>query len=170
MPRRPASLSAALVGGLLRQRLGWKGLLVSDDLGMKAVADRYTIEELVVEGVRVGVDHFIIRGPRERQQAAWEALVRTAELDGAFRARVEESAASGSGAQGPPPGAAASVARAAGGRFPVGAPPGAGGIVQKGCGTDCEVRISGDEELIEHEDEVEQIHWKECGRGGMTEV
>jgi beta-N-acetylhexosaminidase len=89
---RPATLSDALVAGLLRQRLGWKGLVVTDDLGMKAVADRFPIEELVLGGLRAGVDHFIIRGPRERQQAAWEALVRGAELDAGLRARVEESA------------------------------------------------------------------------------
>jgi beta-N-acetylhexosaminidase len=91
-PSRPASLSPVLVGRLLRRRLGWKGLLVSDDLGMKAVADRFPVEDLVVEGVRAGVDHFIIRGPFERQQAAWEVLVRTAETDAGFRAQIAESA------------------------------------------------------------------------------
>ena len=89
---RPASLSAAVVREQLRGRLGWKGLLVSDDLGMRAVADRFSIEELVCEGVRVGVDHFIVRGPPDRQRAAWEALVRGAERDPALRACIEESA------------------------------------------------------------------------------
>ncbi len=89
---RPASLSKAIVGGLLRGRLGWKGLLCSDDLGMKAVADRWAIEDLVCEGVRAGVDHFIVRGPIERQQAAWEALVRGAERDPELRACVQVSA------------------------------------------------------------------------------
>ena len=43
---------------------------------MKAVADRFPIEQIVVEGLAAGLDHFIIRGPVERQLAAWEALVR----------------------------------------------------------------------------------------------
>jgi beta-N-acetylhexosaminidase len=89
----PASLSPAIARIQLRQRLGWNGVLVSDDLGMKAVADRWPIEDLVREGVRAGVDHFIIRGPLERQRAAWEALVRGGEADPELRARVLESAA-----------------------------------------------------------------------------
>ncbi len=91
-PQWPASLSPAIARVQLRQRLGWNGLLCSDDLGMKAVADRWPIEDLVREGVRAGVDHFIIRGPVERQQAAWEALVKAAEADSELRARVLEGA------------------------------------------------------------------------------
>jgi beta-N-acetylhexosaminidase len=92
-PRWPASLSPAIARVQLRQRLGWNGLLCSDDLGMKAVLDRWPIEELVREGVRAGVDHFLIRGPVERQQAAWEALVKAAEADAELRTRVREGAA-----------------------------------------------------------------------------
>jgi beta-N-acetylhexosaminidase len=88
----PASLSPALVTECLRKQLGWQGLLCADDLGMKAVADRWPIDHLVCEGVRAGVDHFIIRGPRERQQAAWEALVRGCERDAQLRACVQASA------------------------------------------------------------------------------
>jgi beta-N-acetylhexosaminidase len=92
-PARPASLSPTIVEGELRRRLGWKGLLCSDDLGMKSVSERWPIEELVLEGVRAGVDHFIVRGPIDRQLAAWEALVRGAERDAALRACIEVSAA-----------------------------------------------------------------------------
>jgi beta-glucosidase-like glycosyl hydrolase len=53
---------------LVRGRLGFDGLLVSDDLGMKAVADRFPIEQLVVEGLAAGLDHFILRGPIERSR------------------------------------------------------------------------------------------------------
>jgi beta-N-acetylhexosaminidase len=91
-PVRPASVSSPIIREQLRRRLGWNGLLVSDDLGMKAVADRLPIEELVCEGVRAGVDHFIVRGPPERQRAGWEALVRGAENDAGLRACIEESA------------------------------------------------------------------------------
>jgi beta-N-acetylhexosaminidase len=67
--------------------------VVSDDLGMKAVADRWPIEEIVVTGLLAGIDHFLIRQPAGRQEAAWEALVRAAEARPEVRARVEESAA-----------------------------------------------------------------------------
>jgi beta-N-acetylhexosaminidase len=89
----PATLSAAIATDLLRRELGFTGLLVSDDLGMKAVADRFSIEEIVTRGLAAGIDHFIIRGPAERQAAAWQALVRAGEAEPALRARIEQSAA-----------------------------------------------------------------------------
>jgi beta-N-acetylhexosaminidase len=90
-PDQPATLSHRLATTLLREELGFEGLLVSDDLGMRAVADRYPIEEIVTQGLLAGVDHFIIRGPIERQQAALAALVRAADADPAVAARVEQS-------------------------------------------------------------------------------
>jgi beta-N-acetylhexosaminidase len=90
---RPATLSRAIATGLAREQLGFRGLLVSDDLGMKAVADRWPIEEIMVEGLLAGLDHFLVRKPVARQLAAWETLVRAAESRAEVRDRVEESAA-----------------------------------------------------------------------------
>lgn len=92
-PDRPATLSRRILTDLLRGELGFRGLLASDDLGMRAVADRWPIEALVVEGLLAGVDHFLVRGPAERQAAAFEALVRAAEARAEVRARARESAA-----------------------------------------------------------------------------
>lgn len=91
-PANPSTLSPVIASDLLRGELGFTGLLVSDDLGMKAVADRFGIEEIVTRGLAAGLDHFIIRGPLERQQAAFEALVRAGEGSAALRARLAESA------------------------------------------------------------------------------
>jgi beta-N-acetylhexosaminidase len=92
-PERPATLSRPLLTTLLRGELGYAGLVVSDDMGMKAVASRWPIDALVVEGLLAGVDHFLVRESASRQRAAWEALVRAAEARGDVRARVLESAA-----------------------------------------------------------------------------
>src|SRR5580693_8178517 len=92
-PDRPATLSRRIATELLRGELGFRGVLVSDDLGMKAVADRYSIEELAVGAIEAGCDHLLIREPEARQSAALEAIVRAAEARADFRARVEESAA-----------------------------------------------------------------------------
>lgn len=90
---RPATLSPEIARRILREQLDFAGLLVSDDLGMRAVADRWPIEHLVVESLMAGVDHFLVREPQERQEAAWTALVRAAEARPEVRARVQESAA-----------------------------------------------------------------------------
>ena len=92
-PDRPATLSRRILTELLRGELGFRGVLVSDDLGMKAVADRYPIEELAVGAIEAGGDHLLMREPAARQRAAFEALVRAAEARADLRARVEESAA-----------------------------------------------------------------------------
>jgi beta-N-acetylhexosaminidase len=92
-PDWPATLSRKILTGVLRGELGFRGVIVSDDLGMKAVADRYPIEDLAVGCIEAGADHLLVREPAGRQIAAHEALVRAAESRADFRARVEESAA-----------------------------------------------------------------------------
>jgi beta-N-acetylhexosaminidase len=92
-PDHPATLSRRIATDLLRGELGFRGVLVSDDLGMKAVADRYSIEELAVSAIEAGVDHLLVRGPVARQIAAFEAVVQAAEARSEIRVRVEESAA-----------------------------------------------------------------------------
>lgn len=92
-PELPATLSHRLLTRLLREEWHYEGVVASDDLGMKAVAERYSIEELAVEGLRAGIDTLLIRESRERQEQALAALVSAAERQAGVRARIEESAA-----------------------------------------------------------------------------
>lgn len=52
----PASISRNIITGLLREKLGWNGVVISDDLQMKAVSDRYDMEQTVLLGVNAGMD------------------------------------------------------------------------------------------------------------------
>ncbi|NTU52332.1 MAG: glycoside hydrolase family 3 [Chlorobiaceae bacterium] len=52
----PATLSKAIVGGLLRTRLGFRGVVISDDMQMKAITDRYSQEEAIRMALDAGVD------------------------------------------------------------------------------------------------------------------
>ena len=88
----PATLSRRIAHDILRGELGFTGVLVSDDLGMRAVADTFAIEDLVVESLLAGVDHFLVRESGERQARAFEALVKAGEASVEVRARIEESA------------------------------------------------------------------------------
>ena len=88
----PATLSRRIAHDILRGELGFAGMLVSDDLGMRAVADHYAVEDLVVESLVAGVDHFLVREPRDRQARAFEALVKAGEARADVRTRIEESA------------------------------------------------------------------------------
>jgi beta-N-acetylhexosaminidase len=88
----PATLSRRISHEILRGEIGFNGMLVSDDLGMRAVADHYPVEELVVESLLAGVDHFLVREPRDRQVRAFEALIKAGETKAEARERIEESA------------------------------------------------------------------------------
>ncbi len=88
----PATLSRPICQQILRRELGFAGLLVSDDLGMGAVADRAAVEDLVIESLLAGVDHFLVREPEDRQLRAFAGLVKAAEARVQVRERVEEAA------------------------------------------------------------------------------
>jgi beta-N-acetylhexosaminidase len=92
-PEVPATLSPAVLQGLLRGELGYRGVIVSDDLEMKAIADHYGTGDAVLRGLRAGCDVFLLCHVEALQLEAHETLVRAAERSADVRARVEESAA-----------------------------------------------------------------------------
>jgi beta-glucosidase-like glycosyl hydrolase len=60
---------------------------------MKAVADHYTIEQLVELGVRAGLDHLLICHTEAKWRAAHAHLVQLGDRDAAFAARLDDAAA-----------------------------------------------------------------------------
>ncbi len=87
----PATLSHAVMTRLLRDELGYDGVVVTDDLEMKAVADRYSVEEMVELGLRAGVDLFLICHTEALWQRAFAHLCELAKND-LDRSRIFESA------------------------------------------------------------------------------
>lgn len=92
-PIYPATLSRDVIQGLLRDQMDYQGVVVSDCLEMKAVADHFEIEQMVELGVRAGVDLFLICHTQEKWERARGHLVEVASKDEDFRARLEQSAA-----------------------------------------------------------------------------
>jgi len=87
-----ATLSKEITTGLLRERAGFEGAAISDDLEMKAVAVRVAWEELAPRAVEAGNDMVLICHSAERIAAAHEALRRRAGRDAPFARRCEEAA------------------------------------------------------------------------------
>ena len=56
----PATLSRPVITGLLRRRLGFSGVVVSDDLQMRAITDKWGFREAVRRAVLAGVDLLVI--------------------------------------------------------------------------------------------------------------
>jgi beta-N-acetylhexosaminidase len=71
---KPATLSRRWLTDILRGELGYRGLVVSDDLDMKAVAERFPVETTVLESLAAGCDVFLACRDAAVQQKAEEAL------------------------------------------------------------------------------------------------
>jgi beta-N-acetylhexosaminidase len=91
-PLRPATLSTE-VCTVLRGQIGFRAMLVSDDLEMAAIAARWAIEDAAVQAVAAGCDALLVCWSDEKQARVVEALTRESERSPAFRARCEEAGA-----------------------------------------------------------------------------
>jgi beta-N-acetylhexosaminidase len=87
----PASLSKRWITDILRKRIGYRNLIVSDDLEMGGVLSAAPIGEAAVEFVRAGGDLCLICHREDYILQAHEALIKTAESDAKFARRVAEA-------------------------------------------------------------------------------
>jgi beta-N-acetylhexosaminidase len=89
---RPASLSREIVTGLLRERIGFRGVVAADDLEMGGVLAGRSIGEAAVAAVEAGCDLLPVCRVAANVREVYKALVERARQDEAFAARIEESA------------------------------------------------------------------------------
>jgi beta-N-acetylhexosaminidase len=90
-PDLPASLSKKWITEVLRKKIGYRGLVVSDDLEMGGVLKAAPIERAAVEHIRAGGDLCLICHVEEYVVRAYDELIREAERDRKFEKRVKES-------------------------------------------------------------------------------
>ena len=82
--RTPASLSQLWITDVLRRRIGYRNLIVSDDLEMGGVLSAAPIGEAAVEHIRAGGDLCLICHREDYITQAYDALTRTMERDPKF--------------------------------------------------------------------------------------
>jgi beta-N-acetylhexosaminidase len=90
--RTPASLSKKWIADILRKKIGYRGLICSDDLEMGGVLAAAPIEEAAIGHIRAGGDLGLICHQESFVLRAYEALVREAGRDRKFDGWVQESA------------------------------------------------------------------------------
>ena len=90
--RTPASISRKWMAEILRKKIGYRGLVVSDDLEMGGVLAATSIEQAAVETLRAGADLFLVCHKEELVRRSYEAVLREAERDSSFARRVQEAA------------------------------------------------------------------------------
>ena len=91
----PATLSRKIVTELLREELGYDGVVISDDLGMKAIADHYGFEMAVVQALNAGVDILLIANNTDYNPdvvpLAVQTIVRVVQSGQVSEARIDEA-------------------------------------------------------------------------------
>ncbi len=90
--RTPASLSKIWIRDILRKRIGYRNLVVSDDMEMGGVTSAAPVAEVAVEFVRAGGDLCLICHREELILQAYEGLIKTAERDSQFTRLVSDAA------------------------------------------------------------------------------
>ncbi|MEO0588027.1 MAG: glycoside hydrolase family 3 N-terminal domain-containing protein [Planctomycetota bacterium] len=90
-PELPATMSRAVVHGLLREKMGFEGVIISDDLEMGAIAEHFGVERAVVAAVNAGVDLLMVSHRHDRVDAAIEALHKAVERGEVSRGRIEDA-------------------------------------------------------------------------------
>jgi beta-N-acetylhexosaminidase len=91
--QHPATLSPALVDGLLRRDLGYDGVVTTDCMEMRAVTDHYGVGESAALAALAGIDMILFSHTREFQEAAFDALLMAAESGRLPEARIDQSVA-----------------------------------------------------------------------------
>src|SRR5499427_2978337 len=90
--QRPASLSRAIVHDLLREELNYDGVILSDDLEMKAIAATYEVPSAAVQAIQAGCDGVLIcSGHHDTQAAALEAIIHAVEEERLPLTRVNDA-------------------------------------------------------------------------------
>jgi beta-N-acetylhexosaminidase len=84
----PASLSRKWIADILRKQIGYRGLVISDDLEMGGVLAAGSIEQAAVKTLRAGADLFLVCHNEEMTWRAYEAVLREAERDKKFQRYV----------------------------------------------------------------------------------
>ena len=90
-PDRPATLSPAILTDLLRKELGFEGLLITDDMEMKAIDDRYRSGEAAVMAVEAGADIVMVLWSPTKQIEVFEALLSAVKSGRISQARLDQS-------------------------------------------------------------------------------
>lgn len=94
-PEHPATLSHAVLTGILREELGYDGVVITDDMQMGAIRDFYGFEEAVVMSIQAGADMVAIANNTVYDDAivnrAFNALLDAVNEGSLSEARIDES-------------------------------------------------------------------------------
>ncbi|WP_234028507.1 glycoside hydrolase family 3 N-terminal domain-containing protein [Lentibacillus sp. Marseille-P4043] len=87
----PASISPVIVKQLLREKLGYEGIVVTDDLEMGAVSNLYAYEELGYRAVKAGADLLLVCHTLESQEQVYNGILDAVKNGKLSEAEIDDS-------------------------------------------------------------------------------
>ena len=94
-PDRPATLSKRVLQGILRERLGYRGLIISDDMEMKAITSQFGLENAIQFGIEAGLDMLCFGNNMKHDpnigEKVMDIILRLVETGKLTEARIDES-------------------------------------------------------------------------------
>ena len=88
----PSSLSRRWISDVLKEKIGYRGLVISDDLEMGGVLAAASMEEAALNTIRAGADIFLVCQKEEFVWRCYEAVLQEAERDRRFAELVTRTA------------------------------------------------------------------------------
>jgi beta-N-acetylhexosaminidase len=90
-PDNPASFSKVIITDILRQKMNFDGVVITDDLTMGAVVENYDIEEAAVESLKAGCDIILVCHDYEKEVGVINAIKTAVETGEISKDRMDES-------------------------------------------------------------------------------
>lgn len=87
----PASLSSKIMTDLLRNKFGYKGIIITDDMEMGAVANHNDFRSIGVNAVKAGADIVLVCHEYEHQQEVYLGLLDAVNSGEISQERIDES-------------------------------------------------------------------------------
>ena len=84
----PATMSKPIIDGLLRREMGYDGVVISDDLEMKAITDHFGVNRAVVHATAAGADCLLACHHPDVMHSAIDTLIKAAKKDASLAGMV----------------------------------------------------------------------------------
>jgi beta-N-acetylhexosaminidase len=89
--RYPASMSSRIINDMLRNKLGFQGVVMTDDMTMGAIENHYDIKTAAVQAVAAGADIVMVAFHQDQQLAAIQAIKKAVESGTITADRIDDS-------------------------------------------------------------------------------
>lgn len=89
--KKPATLSKEIITNLLREEMGYNGVVITDDMQMGAITENFGLEKATLESIKAGVDIVLICNDYEKEKKAIQVVREAVKSGDISEERINES-------------------------------------------------------------------------------